>query len=134
MGVDTERRKYQRLKPEGTYSIVCTSDALDGRGAEVNLARKLVDISAKGACIVSVGRLRSGVSLQVQLTLPNITSKFNARATVRWCQSLKDTGDDSHLAGLEFDRLIEGLGAKGGDPHVLEILHVLKVAVAQLRL
>ncbi len=128
-----ERRKHPRRKPQPGLSIRCAAVEPAG-AAPTELSAKIVDVSAKGACIEVARPLSAGASLQVEIVPPDSKTPVNVRAIVRWWRTLDEKGQQAHLAGLEFDRAIEALGAKGGDPVVLEILHDLRVTVAQLRL
>lgn len=99
-----------------------------------NLAAKIVDVSAKGACIQATQQIPKGALIHVEIVPPESKSPINVRAIVRWWRALEEQGAEAHLVGLEFDRVVEVLGGKGGDPLILEILHDLRVTVAQLRL
>jgi hypothetical protein len=131
----TERRKYPRSKPEPGVSITVTPADFSGGAAGPNLAAKLIDVSAIGACIVSTAPLREGAPLSVELTLTGAKAgRYPARATVRWSQFLESEGQETHVAGLEFETPIEPLVGKVGESALLDIFLTLRVSVAQLRL
>lgn len=104
-----ERRRYERFKPEDTYVLACYSAELGDLVPDpYNLATKLIDIGAKGVCMVTVGRLREGLPVHVDLTLHDSRTRIRSRATVRWSSTLESRGRTAHVAGLEFDKVLEG--------------------------
>ncbi len=129
----TERRKYPRMKPAPGTRVQCVPE---GGGAPDDLVTRVIDVSATGACIVSRTELREGSSLKVEISLPGAPAKQLVRAQVRWTLELKEPGEDvaQHLAGLEFEGVVEALAGRAGDAAVLDIFLTLRVAVAQLRL
>ncbi len=127
-----ERRHQTRVRAAAGLTLLCTSSE-EGITTK-NLALRLVDISPKGACIGSAALLRTGMPVKVDLAMPQQGTRFSSRGVVRWVQTVQESGGDAHLAGLEFEQSLQLPGEKGGDPHVLEILQVLRVSVAQLRL
>lgn len=128
-----ERRKHVRTRPDPGASITCTSEEVSGSGPPANLVSKIIDISTKGACIASGVKLREGLPLQVEINLPGGRSRVSLGAVVRWTQAVDAEGARSHLAGLEFDKVVDALAGKGESP-ILGILYNLRVAVSQLRL
>ncbi|HXG62507.1 MAG TPA: HEAT repeat domain-containing protein [Planctomycetota bacterium] len=128
----TERRKYPRSKPEpGTSIAVTAGDGSD----EPNLALRLIDVSAIGACVETPRPLAEGGEVRVELILPGPGGgRFSRRGTVRWAQSLEAGGARSHVAGLEFEPPVEALAGRAGESAVLDVLLTLRIAVAQLRL
>ncbi|RPH51526.1 MAG: PilZ domain-containing protein, partial [Planctomycetota bacterium] len=130
----TERRKYPRYKPEPGTVILCTRDDLSGPGG-ANLVQKVIDVSALGVCFVSTGPIAEGAAVNLDITLPGSKSKTTTRGRVRWAQFLESKGREANVCGVEFDTVVEGLGAKvGSDSALLDIFLTLRVAVAQLRL
>lgn len=130
-GSGTERRKYPRAKPAAGTQISCMPE---GAAAPENLASKVIDVSAIGLCIVSSAPLQEGSSLKVEISLPGAPSKHLVRALVRWTQSLESKGEKAHVAGLEFESVVEALAGRSGDSAIFDIFLTLRVAVAQLRL
>jgi c-di-GMP-binding flagellar brake protein YcgR len=108
-----ERRRHPRQRLEEGYVIHCTSR---GEGASNNLASKLLDISRSGACLITVGRLREGLPMDLEITFPGRRDRFRARAVVRWSQTVESTGPirrTAHVAGVRFEEILDVQGAKG---------------------
>lgn len=107
-----ERRRADRHRtPES--SVVCTSPDFAKPGSpSFNLAMKLLDTSATGACLVTKGRLRQGVPVFVGISLPRQGTKVMARAVVRWSTTVESKGRTAHVAGLQFDRPISQLAPR----------------------
>lgn len=98
-----ERRKYPRIKPPAEYTFACCSaDFAVKSGQRSNLALKFIDMSPKGAMVVTVGRLREGVNLHVEIVNPNTKARFTATALVRWSQTWERSGKEAHVCGIEF--------------------------------
>lgn len=129
----TERRKYPRYKPEPGMVVLCTREEAFGTPG-ANLVQRLIDVSALGVCFVSTGPLVEGAPVNLDIMLPGQKSKVSTRGKVRWAQFLESKGREAHVAGVEFETLVEGLGARTSDSAVLDIFLTLRVAVAQLRL
>jgi hypothetical protein len=106
-----ERRRHSRLKPDKGYIVTCYSaEAGDPSAAKYNLASKLVDVSPRGACLVTVGRLRARLPVQVEVYFPKTGARVRMRATVRWSQTVESRGPNkqtAHVAGLEFDKTLQ---------------------------
>jgi len=132
-GGGTERRKYPRYKPEPGTIILCTREEATGvPGA--NLVQRVIDVSALGVCFVATAPIIEGSAVNVDIMLPGQKSKMATRGKVRWTQFLESRGREAHVAGVEFEMLVEGLGARGSDSAILDIFLTLRVSVAQLRL
>src|SRR5574341_879815 len=129
----TERRKYPRYKPEPGLVILCTREETAGTPG-ANLVQRVIDVSALGMCFVSASPLMEGAPVNLDIMLPGQKSKVTTRGKVRWAQFLEARGREAHVAGVEFETLVEGLGSRGGDSALLDIFLTLRVAVAQLRL
>jgi hypothetical protein len=128
----TERRKYPRSKPDPGSSLRCTTPE---NPTGENLVTKLIDVSALGACVQTANRLREGMPLQLELTLPGPRGgRFATRGTVRWTQNLEHKGLETSVCGIEFETVVEALAGRSGDSALLDIFLTLRVAVAQLRL
>jgi len=129
----TERRKYPRYKPEPGTIILCTREEATGvPGA--NLVQRVIDVSALGLCFVATSPLVEGSAVNIDIMLPGQKAKTGTRGKVRWTQFLESRGREAHVAGVEFEMLVEGLGARGSDSAILDIFLTLRVSVAQLRL
>jgi hypothetical protein len=82
--MQSERRKSYRFKPDSGFVCNLTSAEIAGRpGAGENLATRLLDVGAGGACLVTVDRFRERVPLIPTSTSPAL-ARFKARASVRW--------------------------------------------------
>jgi len=116
--MEKERRAHKRAKPEQPYDVVCfSSDPNSSKGRGFNLAERLVDLSKTGLCIVTVGRLRVGLPLYLEIFLPGDKSRFRADAVVRWSETVESKGrlrKTAHVAGLEIERVLEARGEKLG--------------------
>ena len=113
-GTGTERRKYPRYKPEPGLVILCTREE-PGGAAVGNLVQKLIDVSALGICFVSTGPLVEGAAVNLDIMLPGEKAKVSTRGKVRWAQFLESRGREAHVAGVEFETLVGGLGVRGAD-------------------
>lgn len=109
-----DRRKYPRSPSDPGAVCTCTSADFAGRdGDHYNLATRLLDVSRRGACIVTVGRLREKAPVLLDVTVPRTLGRFKAKAEVRWSVTLEKNGRTAHVAGLRFDRVLESTG--GGE-------------------
>lgn len=113
--------------------ILCTREELGGTPG-ANLVQKIIDVSALGVCFVATGPLGEGAAVNLDIMLPGQKQKIVTRGKVRWAQFLESRGREAHVAGVEFETLVEGLGSRGADSAMLDIFLTLRVAVAQLRL
>jgi hypothetical protein len=111
--MQAERRKHPRTKPDSTFRFTCyNADFEEHPLHRTNLALKAVDISAKGLCIVTSGRLRAGVTLMVLIDVPDSDVRFRGKAVVRWSQTLHHQGREAHVAGVELTQVLEARGEK----------------------
>jgi hypothetical protein len=111
-----ERRRHGRTHPSKGLEVRCTVAEHAGREEErYNLACRIVDVSAKGACLVTVGRLRKGVPVAIDLFVPHGVH-FRSKATVQWSATLESRGREAHVAGLHFDRVFRTEGPKKEAP------------------
>jgi HEAT repeat protein len=129
----TERRKYPRSKPDPGMALVCTA-AEPSATPDRNLAGKIIDVSAIGACVVTPERLREGMPIHVEIVLPGTRGRYKTNGRVKWTQFLESRGREAHVAGLEFDTVVDALVGQAADSSILDILLTVRVAVAQLRL
>jgi PilZ domain-containing protein len=108
-----ERRKFPRQKPDSRLVCSCTNEQFPAQGRNFyNLAMRLVDVSPRGACLVTVGRLREQAALIVDIFAPQDLARFKARATVRWSTTLERGGRTAHVAGIRFERVLESYGER----------------------
>jgi hypothetical protein len=109
--VTQERRKYPRTKPPNDYVLaVSTAEMETTAGRRLNLAVKFVDMCPKGALVVTVGRLREGVQLNVEITRTRSDYRFRGKAVVRWSQTWTRGGREAEVAGIEFTEVTEVRG------------------------
>lgn len=105
-----ERRRHDRV-PRKDASIAVTSAEFAPAGSGTyNLAVKLLDTSASGACLVTKGRLREGIPVTVGILLPRHGTRVMCKAKVRWSTTIESKGRTAHVAGLQFERPVSELG------------------------
>lgn len=110
--MSSDRRRHTRASMKDA-SVACTSAEFAKPGTDsYNLAVKLLDTSASGACIVTKGRLREGIKVMVGVILPKQGTKVLQRAVVRWATTVESKGRTAHVAGLQFDRTVPDLAVK----------------------
>ena len=108
-----ERRKHPRIKPDPMFRIqVYTADFAENPLHRTNLASRCLDLSARGACIVTPGRLRVGAPVVVAIDIPDTATRFRGKATVRWSQSVEKQGREAHVAGVEILQVLECEGER----------------------
>lgn len=134
---DKERRTHGRAKPAHDYVIALVSDETSASmGRSFNLAERLLDMSKKGVCVVTVGRLRSGLPVVFELALPGQGVRFRAEAMVRWTETVERVKGPirrtAHVAGLELGRVLEARGEKLG-PLIAWVEHKVKGATPEPR-
>ena len=104
-------------------SVACTSAEIGQLGSDsYNLAVRLLDTSASGACLVTKGRLREGIRVMVGVVLPRQKAKIMSRAVVRWSTTVESRGRTAHVAGLQFERNHSELAPEKPPPTKSEIL------------
>jgi hypothetical protein len=107
-----ERRRHDRERAKDA-SVACTSPGFAPPGsASYNLAVRLLDTSATGACLVTKGRLREGVPVFVGIDLPRQGTRLMSKATVRWSTTVESKGRTAHVAGLQFEKPLEQLAPR----------------------
>ena len=92
-----------------------SSTAASGAAATVartNVAVKVVDLSDKGACLVTTGRLRAGAELLVRLSIEGTDDLYAAKAVVRWAETWTRNGREADVAGIEFTQVQELRGTR----------------------
>jgi hypothetical protein len=105
-----ERRRHSRVPTKGAAVAVTSAEFAKAGSGTYNLAVRLLDTSASGACLVTKGRLRAGIPVVVGIVLPNQGTKVMCKATVRWATTVESKGRTAHVAGLQFERAISELG------------------------
>jgi hypothetical protein len=109
MARNSERRRHDRAASPKEAKIACASEEWIAPGSDMfNLAVRLLDTSASGACLLTKGRLRAGIPVTVGIVLPNET-KVLSKAVVRWATTVESKGRVAHVAGLEFEKPVADL-------------------------
>src|SRR5262249_2049283 len=104
-----ERRRHDR-SANREAQIALTSAAHTASGSPAyNLAVRLLDTSATGACLVTSDRLGEGLPVIVGIILPGHKSGIMSKATVRWSPSIESKGRTAHVAGVEFEKPVAAL-------------------------
>ncbi|MBV8881881.1 MAG: PilZ domain-containing protein [Planctomycetaceae bacterium] len=112
----SERRRHGRVTAKDA-SVACTSAEFAKPGSDsYNLAVRLLDTSASGACIVTKGRLREGIKVLVGVIFPKQGARVMSRATVRWSTTVESKGRTAHVAGLQFERTVAELSPSKPTP------------------
>ena len=109
-----ERRKYPRIKPPPEFAFACSTAEFAGAGARVNLAVRFIDMSPKGALVVTTGRLRPGALLDFEIVSEKTRACFRGKAVVRWAQTWVREHREANVAGLEFTEATEVRGEEMG--------------------
>lgn len=107
--MSSERRRHDRTATKGAEVDCTTSDFAPPGSPTFNLAVRLLDTSASGACVVTRGRLRTGIPVVVSIQFPNQKEKVKSKAVVRWSTTVESKGRTAHVAGLEFEAPVETL-------------------------
>ncbi len=108
-----ERRRYPRKKAGPNTVVACYGAGIDlPASRRINLAVKAVDVGGKGACIVTVGRLREGLPLIIEIALPDAHERFRAKGIVRWSQTWVHKSREANVAGVEFMEVLEACGER----------------------
>lgn len=111
-----ERRGNFRAAPQEGLEVRLTSPENAGRHDErYNLAARILDISTKGACLVTFEKLPKGAPMAVELFIPGKGLRFGSKATVQWAASLNGEGLRTHVAGLAFEKLFKAERFVRGD-------------------
>src|SRR5689334_19291994 len=109
MARNSERRRHDRAASPKEAKIACASEEWIAPGTDMfNLAVRLLDTSASGACLLTKGRLREGIPVTVGIVLPNET-KVLSKAVVRWATTIESKCRVAHVAGLEFEKPVADL-------------------------
>ncbi len=108
-----ERRKYPRVRAASGAVADCRSEELASTADLHNLAIRVLDLCPKGACIVTTARLREGLPVRLEVSIPGESAKLRVHAEVRWSTSLgSEAGPEhvAHVAGLRFRKVQEAKG------------------------
>ena len=109
MARERERRRYDRSPSAKEARVAAASEEYAGTGSDAfNLAVRLLDTSASGACLITKGKLREGIPVTVGIVLPDNT-KVLSQAVVRWSTTVESKGRVAHVAGLEFEKPVAEL-------------------------
>lgn len=109
--MQTERRKHPRVKPDPLFRVQCwTADFAENPLHRTNLAQRCLDLSAKGACIITPGRLRLGAPLVLSIDIPDTATRFRGKTVVRWALSVEKQGREAHVCGMEIMEVLECQG------------------------
>jgi len=114
-----ERRRHDR-SPNREAQIACTSAEHKQAGKSINLALRLLDTSATGACLVTRVPLREGSPVILGIILPQNKARVMTKGVVRWSTSLEQKGRVAHVVGVEFDKPVAELAPglpKNGPSH-----------------
>jgi PilZ domain-containing protein len=115
-----ERRRHDR-SPNREAQIACTSAEHKQNGKpSTNLAVRLLDTSATGACLVTRDRLREGCPVILGIILPQNKARVMTKGVVRWSTTLEQKGRVAHVTGVEFDKPVAELAPglpKNGPSH-----------------
>lgn len=109
-----ERRKHPRVRPARDAKVECRGEETTSTADLHNLATRLLDLSPKGACIVTTTRLSEGLPVKLDVSIPGSTSRLSVHAEVRWSTSVgSEAGPEhvAHVAGLRFRKVKEAKGA-----------------------
>jgi hypothetical protein len=107
----TERRRHPRKKVSPSTTVFCFSTEFNVPASNRNnLAVKLVDVGGKGACVVTVGRLRESLPVQIEIAIPEAHERFRARGVVRWSQTWTHNSREANVSGIEFMEILEASG------------------------
>jgi hypothetical protein len=113
--MQTERRRHPRVKPDALFRVqTYSADFAENPLHRTNLALRCLDLSARGACIVTPGRLRVGAAVVIAIDIPDTATRFRGKAVVRWSQSVEKQGREAHVAGMEILEVQECQGERVG--------------------
>ena len=109
-----EQRKHPRVRPAKDAQVECRSEDVTSTADLHNLATRILDLSPKGACIVTTARLREGLPVKLEVSIPGSTARLSVHAEVRWSTSIgSEAGPEhvAHVAGLRFRKVNEAKGS-----------------------
>jgi len=97
-----ERRRPPRGRLARGLKVRVTSAEPQAR--DFNHADRVLDVGPRGLCLVTVGRLRMGIRVAVEVLSPSGRVGFSSGATVAWSTTVESRGRTAHVAGLHLDR------------------------------
>ena len=101
-----EKRKHIRRKADATFFLGAKSAEV---GDEPNLAIRLVDVGAQGACFISKAKLKVGSKVQMLVVRPGAATRASVDALVRWVIPYTQDGVVGHQIGVEFTKPVLSL-------------------------
>lgn len=104
-----ERRRHDRSSSKEAQVALTSPEYTQHGSPSYNLAVRLLDTSATGACLVTTDRLREGCPVIVGIILPGQKNGIMAQGFVRWSTSIEQKGRTAHVAGVEFDKPVAAL-------------------------
>lgn len=99
-----ERRRLPRSRTSQGDSLRLR--AADAAAVSYNLALRLVDLSDRGACVETTGRLRPGQRVFLELALPGSRLSVKVKGVIRWSKSAPKEGRGADVAGIQFDQAL----------------------------
>jgi len=101
MDPSQERRRSRRLLPaharvwlvSGEYQELYTT---------ANFAKGLLNVSLRGACVETTGRLRADLQLSLEVRFDDIQSALRTEARAVWTDTITREGREIHRMGLAF--------------------------------
>ena len=105
--VQVERRKAPRITPPNARCW-CVSGEFEELYTTVNFCKRLVNLSLKGACVETTGRLRQDLKMSVEVRFDDLNGTLRSEARIVWAQTQDEGGaNEVHLAGLRFQGPME---------------------------
>lgn len=96
-----ERRAQKRILPANARAWLVSGEFED-LYTTVNFARGLINISPRGACVETSGRLRPDLKLSVEVRFDDIQSSLRAEARAVWTDTVTEGGNETHRMGVCF--------------------------------
>lgn len=97
----TERRRHRRFAPHNVR-IWCVGGEFEEMYTTVNFARRLLNLSAKGLCVETTGRLRPDLKMSVEIRFDDVGGTLRSQARIIWTATVKVGAEEVHKAGLWF--------------------------------
>ncbi|HEX7898796.1 MAG TPA: PilZ domain-containing protein [Planctomycetota bacterium] len=105
--VQVERRKSPRISPPNAR-VWCVSGEFEELYTTVNFAKRLVNLSLKGACVETAGRLRQDLKMSVEVRFDDLNGTLRSEGRIVWAQTLDEGGaNEVHMAGIRFQGPME---------------------------
>ena len=96
-----ERRRARRYSPDNVLVRV-GSGVFEEKNTAVNFAVKLLNVSLRGMCVQTAGRLRSGVKMVAEVRFSDLAATIRSDTRVVWVDTEDQGGKEIHRAGLVF--------------------------------